>query len=71
MWNIRFRLTAFLNLLERKTHLLQGFEYCLNLIACADDRHLKLIKTIKSINRNHKFLNYIIMALDLLMFSFI
>ena len=41
-WNIRFRLTEFLNVLERKTRLPQGFEYCLNLIACEDYKHLKL-----------------------------
>jgi len=42
MWNIRFRLTEFLDLVDRKTHLLEGFEYCLILKTCACHRNLQL-----------------------------
>ena len=40
LMDFRFRLTNLVDLLERKTHLLQGFEYCLNLSPCADHRRL-------------------------------
>lgn len=47
MCNIRLRLTECLVFLERKTELLEGSEYCLNLMSCANHRHLQLERELQ------------------------